>query len=637
MLLSSIFVCAQNHIEDESYVSNAYIPKNFDLPIVRKVYGGTKIKVEYEGDWTNEMKGAVEYACKIWEETMPTTLPLKFRFVLDNIVKSKSLSKYSINVCEARNPYGYEYPYTDVSTWTQMKCVKYMVDMGKWAATQYDDSLYNEAFFTEPDVKIVYYNYGDKIKNECSFDISEEYYNDKYDFVSLVLRDIAKSFGLVWNYRNTRNNQFHLPASLDKVLPYEKQILKALGYDGSNSKEVYLNALKDSIKIEEKGYSCWLYAPRTWDMERSLNYFMPEKDNKLTQLLSYDFGKGSHVRDITGYKTHAMFEHLLKWGGDIATGSSGFGEVSGSTDKFISMDGKIELGQLNKGGRALQNSEISFSDQVESNSVDRIDKEGWYVYLLLKDGTWDNVYSFPFLGFDLEISLSNFKFNHNIEEYDRSCDGFLRCRIIKSQHSFHNSFIRTAYYYLIDYLPQQVKVAKSKIMPCEDEDEYDREVVIGIKDLEGIEKVTVEQLDEYNDVPYYYEVNDFRKGTFIATVDREFSSTFTVHGYNKNGTSKSLPYTLLPITPPEELKYSYEIKNDRIRVTVNSRRYDANSLVSSYEISSADGNRTRSMNNVYKRGYNFDNIDISDLNNGIYVLTVYDKYGKTHGVTFIKK
>lgn len=43
----------------------------------REILGGTKINVKYIGSKISlPMKGAFEYACKLWEEKMPTTFPL---------------------------------------------------------------------------------------------------------------------------------------------------------------------------------------------------------------------------------------------------------------------------------------------------------------------------------------------------------------------------------------------------------------------------------------------------------------------------------------------------------------------------------------------------------------------------------
>lgn len=64
-------------MERVSFVSDDYIKKWVDVPSVRSINGGTVFKVKYEGEWSNDMKGAFEYACKIWEEQMPPCLPIK--------------------------------------------------------------------------------------------------------------------------------------------------------------------------------------------------------------------------------------------------------------------------------------------------------------------------------------------------------------------------------------------------------------------------------------------------------------------------------------------------------------------------------------------------------------------------------
>ena len=48
------------------------------MPIVRQINGGTVFKVTYEPEelWDNSMRGAFEYACKIWEEQLPNSLPI---------------------------------------------------------------------------------------------------------------------------------------------------------------------------------------------------------------------------------------------------------------------------------------------------------------------------------------------------------------------------------------------------------------------------------------------------------------------------------------------------------------------------------------------------------------------------------
>lgn len=56
---------------------------NYGLPVVRPINGGAKILVDYEGDWPYYMKTAFQYACEIWEEVMPTTIPIHISAVME--------------------------------------------------------------------------------------------------------------------------------------------------------------------------------------------------------------------------------------------------------------------------------------------------------------------------------------------------------------------------------------------------------------------------------------------------------------------------------------------------------------------------------------------------------------------------
>lgn len=80
VLIISVPICSQTTIETDSYGLDQYIEKCTDIPVVRKINGGTVFKITYEPEalWDNSMKGAFEYACKIWEEQLPNTLPIKY-------------------------------------------------------------------------------------------------------------------------------------------------------------------------------------------------------------------------------------------------------------------------------------------------------------------------------------------------------------------------------------------------------------------------------------------------------------------------------------------------------------------------------------------------------------------------------
>ncbi len=76
LTLSAVMAQAQTWDTFSDVASELSADGCFDLPVVRRINGGTVINVTYEGDWTYEMKGAFEYACKIMEEAMPPCVPI---------------------------------------------------------------------------------------------------------------------------------------------------------------------------------------------------------------------------------------------------------------------------------------------------------------------------------------------------------------------------------------------------------------------------------------------------------------------------------------------------------------------------------------------------------------------------------
>lgn len=75
MCLVTLSSNAQN-VSNGIYSSDEDVVTLLEKPGFRKIYGGTIINVNYEGSGiSSTMKGAFEYACRLWEENIPTTYP----------------------------------------------------------------------------------------------------------------------------------------------------------------------------------------------------------------------------------------------------------------------------------------------------------------------------------------------------------------------------------------------------------------------------------------------------------------------------------------------------------------------------------------------------------------------------------
>ena len=178
----------------------------------------------------------------------------------------------------------------------------------------------------------------------------------------------------------------------------------------------------------------------------------------------------------------------------------------------------------------------------------------------------------------------------------------------------------------MSYTPEN-QVLQTRIMSSSN-DEYTQDIKIFIKDTEGTNRVIVEQLDEGNDLPIKYEVTDFKKGYFVATVDKELFTEFVVYSYNNNGSTVSETLVVDPLVPYD---FSIHLSSDKIVVNGNTR---SGSRLFDYNIYTSS---TTTLQHVKKGVISTTNpvIQISDLSKGAYILDVRSG-NKQKSVKFVK-
>ena len=631
-----------------SYLLDEYLEICSDVPALRRIGGGTKFIVTYEGDWTNEMKGAFEYACKIWEEQIPTALPIRITAKVDYIFSSTNPVSEVIVKGE------------DISY--QSEFVLNTRIKGVYFSEQQGNRQFLECAnvdWLEGEDGIVTYNLN-RI-NDFSFSLEPEP-TDKYDFVTIALRDIAKLLGFYWGKQGEPITQT-LNIQGEILTPYEKKIAESIGT--LDVYEAYRRTTKGTFDVQISQYgTLQLYAPDPWIKGMSLNYSIPNPDKKLTEILSYKIGRGSVVRNITdNYST--LFKYVLGWIPERAVGGGGgSGELPSSTEGLIPYKGKLDLNQLgnNREINFLNDSEVSSLCSSRLSDEDRdkaiaflaqytipyhpnlsvngdIDKAGWNVSFLKKDGTWDVLYEFRYPSpIPLHVDMASLDFK-NVDDYARTYDGYLRCRI--SQYGYEQYFDYVIFtglskYYVLDFLPQKPKMQFVKIMPTtySSADEYARTIKIAINDLEGTNKIIVEQLDEGETYPQKYEIKDFKKGYFTATVDKEFSSQFTIIAYNDNGSVKSEILTVSALEPPM-FQIDFSLYDNYIKIHSTNMRLKEKQLIQSYSIYKVD-DLSMQKDVTLDTGIENNEINVNGLNKGFYVLSVCDIYNKTHNFKFFR-
>lgn len=649
-LVTVITVQGQSFDDLYSYGMDEYIEKCTDLPVVRKINGGTVFRVTYEGNWTNDMKGAFEYACKIWEEQLPQALPLNITAKIGTIRGGggqKLLSK--VNYTEYLNSLS--------ALSSQIKAVV-LDEYQRGNSVQFVDSIKGSDFFDKADISITY---NEDLLDEFSYSLYATPL-DKYDFVTVALRDIAKGLGI--------SSRIMADVANKKIIytgggtsPYEEWIYSAIG--GGNASQAYVNGTKGSLPVKIDGYGTLsLYAPSPFQNGVSLNAFIPDPNKNITQLLTYEFGRGTVIRDITD-NYQSLFKYGLGWEAAIATGgahSDANGVTTGNTGEAIPYGGTITGGTPNFLTEAISiNKQQSWNIETYNTSDFNIeeycwpydcnyhpntpiDTEGWTVALLKKDGTWDIVYDISVIPSYLDVSMNDFQYHYDMNEYARTADGFLRCRVVYNQNYWDNIYDRTyrsmkTRYYVLNYLPQRTEMKFSGVMPTTSTraltNEYMRDIKIGIKNLEGTERIVVEQLDEGERVPSKFEVYDFKKGYFVTTVDKEFYSEFTIVAYNKNGSTRSETIEIAPLEPASQ-NFEIQVLNDEIKIKNARKRNLPKTLLASYEILPLNNYVSRSLlkGNIES---NEPSINISSLRAGTYVLNYYDTRNIKHSVKFQKQ
>lgn len=329
----------QTSTESDSYALDQYIEKCTDVPIVRQINGGTVFKVTYEPEelWDNSMRGAFEYACKIWEEQLPNSLPINILAKIGNIRGTNNM-----NLLSKVQSTTYDFANFETVLSSRMKYVL-LAEHNSGHNVTYVDSITNVDFFNKPDIVITY---NKSMLNSFSYSLDNTPVN-KYDFVTVVLRDIARGLGFSFNM--TANSQKQILEDARRPLTYYENIVRrAIG--GNNLSEAYTNATQGSLTLSVNYYNniLHLYAPTVWQNGISLNYLMPEEQKKITELLSYNFGKGSVVRNIVdNYKN--IFYDFQGWKTyNLTTGYSPvYVSSDGSSSNIIAYNGDITLGRAN--------------------------------------------------------------------------------------------------------------------------------------------------------------------------------------------------------------------------------------------------------------------------------------------------
>ena len=648
---------AQHQYGAEQYNSTTNSTIQHSLPVERCVAGGTKITVDFNGYWEADQKEAFLTACRIWEEVMPTTFPIRVLATMNaedstnNAGDTDLLSEVSFS-CREEVPVDC---WTMYAPNTQPKAIVFdkLCNLG---VSSYWKYVLDSSYFDIYDIEITIYKYKN-MDDIYSYDRNGTSVTGKFDFATTVMRHIGTGLGLSWSHRHASNGSLAVDTS--SLTPYEAVIADSLVYGvGYDMSAWFQKATQGALTINGGQMDYTLYAPQTWSPVMSLNYFIPETSNKLSQLMRWDYARGMVMHDIFDNSTTYMFTDLLRWEPMIAIGIGNEplgGSVSAGTTtntQAIAPGGTISLSvpigqnRLSSEPRDMASKQPILLRDSSTYEIMKlyhpnyyngtINNYGWTVSVLKEDGTWEAVYHDDDDEAALQLDESDIVLSAPLPNYARSYDGHLRCRVTYKKENPNDNYVY-CYYCLLKTLPQQVDASPTqcRTVAMVEGDEYSKVIKVRIGNLAGTARLFVGQLDDWATVPYYYEVTDFGKGYFEATVDVEYPTVFTIAAYDEYNryTTKTITYT----PDPDELGVDLNFKSNRnyIEIKPAHTRRGADELVLSGEIISiSPENVTLPMWEQGKLEGN--RIDISGLKQGMYALNVTDVKGKKHTYKFCK-
>lgn len=634
------FSYAQEHeIETISFGTDFFRREILPKPIVREITGGTIIQVQYEGDeWEQnlERKNAFEYACRILEEQMLTTLPIKVKAKFGKLRGNNIIAKTAIRFdsCQMEPGAGLSEVFRTTTKWK-------IRDIGVGSAN------INMTYFDKADGEITF-------NNDDIFSFSLDYVKeDKYDFVTVTLRELCKIMGFYFTPRGDNDNKI-VEIDKEKLFLFDKVVLD-YNYDQA---EAYNYATSNNAKVLFYYSEYNLYSPPVFEDKRSLSFFKPDEANDDTRLMQPELPRGTSIHYVG--KWFKNFLEAIDWHQYIIIGGGGGGQgnaTSTSTDKVEPYGKELSLSRNSHKGMSsiAVDNYINSNEMVNQSSNDSVYDYvsqfrtypnlgmsfeypllGWSISILRKDGTWDVVKTADTMFSEIKFSTSEIDPVKALD-YIRSSDGYLRCKLAHVEDDFYYGELPNMYtfasYFLLDYLPQKPQLAFSKVMPQTkaSDDEYYADVKIAFKNVEGTESIMVEQLEEGSPVPFTFFVEDINAGYFIASVDKEYSTTFRLRAMNKNGETISEQLLVSPLVPATYTLSSRVDKNVISLELRNSRKRNINKLITDYKVLDLNSSM------IVQEGKVLDNnIDINSLGKGVYGLQVADEDGKSYNTKFIK-
>lgn len=663
-----VLICFATNIQAQNEVITfgSEVFNNYSVPKELALTGATKINVIYTGNasnWDNKehVKGAFEYACRLWEEKLPSSYPLLIEVKLGTI-RSGGIARTVVNKATLA-----QVPYWGLST--PQALAKRFLFQGNDLADK--NEIINDAnFLTRPD-GVITFNSNDEL---FYYSIDDTDVKNKYYFVTTALREIAKVLGWYTDATITEaGNALDLYSGENELnlSPYDSWM-----YGGRSPQSAYNFATSGNVvKSVDYQSNYAFYAPMEFKEGTSLAYFNIDANNDETKLMQPFQNKGEINQHISS-AVMKVVNNAVFWNGDHATGDSNYTPIGVADVNVIGFNSSETFSPSNSHSRNVVTAHFdklksagitetstvnrNFISMIQTNSIDSIFDQfdeypretnkvyGWTVSVMKKDGTWDVVLDqrYPNCRFgeygSITVSKSLFDPIKAANEYARTSEGYLRLRISLydgASNYWLNDIRKTmCVYRAFDYKPATPSFGFAKFTETNvTGGEWTEDISIGLRNLEGVKSVLVEQWDEWT-VPFRYYLDNPKASEFVANVDIEYPTSFKLTYINDNGaTICQEPYTHTPSLSPLVLTTKLSANGDVLGLELTPEDYSIKGRKSRRSIDIESYQILNVSNTSYNMvGKNRKTINISRLPKGVYGIKVKDVDGNTYDSRFVK-
>ncbi len=386
-------------------------------------------QIIYEGDeseWGVVEREALNYAVKLWESILWKVEGIKIK------VQFEPLSEDILAATTIRYASGSEINDTYPLLYSVNSSAYYPMTLARRLSPDLDNS--------DEDVIISFNNN----KNLWYFGTDRNAPSSKYDFVTAVLRELAKSFGFYSNIsKNARGAVLSKPfaASLFCVYDYEifnaNKALVSIPFNSSevgdfaqrvgahNNKDVYFKI----YDADNNAYDLKLYAPNTFENYTSLMYF--DEDAYLNQesaLMAPKQRKGEAIHKIGNNVLGVLRQ--IGWFDDSQA-------VGMYTDPSVWIYSAAPEGSLLQFNR-------NYSFSIHSDNETIVMDSRWKLEVLKTDGTFVTIIP--------EQTSDSFTLNLNANSipngnWARNQSGMIKARVLVTGEILNNGFRD----YILDY------------------------------------------------------------------------------------------------------------------------------------------------------------------------------------------